>query len=95
MQIIAFEHGRFLDVTPDFPELVADQAAVFLERARGMVRAGRLLDAQGTIGAYLADMSIIGRGAEARRTIERDCTGTDCPRYLADIRGRLTSLNYR
>ena len=95
VQIFAFERGRFLNVTPDFPDVVRAQAERIWKPTRALLRAGKPDGAQPGLAAYLADMTTIGRGADAWKTIERACTAPDCARFLRDFRtgfGEFTRL---
>ena len=93
VQIFAFERGRFLDVTPDFPDVVRAQAEQIWKPTRALLRAGNVYDATPGLAAYLADMTTIGRGAEAWRKVERTCTAPDCAHSLRAFRTSFRELN--
>ncbi|GEM_PF-5924790 len=95
VQIFAFERGRFLDVTPDYPDVVRAQAELIWKPTRALLRAAKIHEAQPGLGAYLADMVTIGRGAEAWGNVVRTCTAPDCGRSLRTLRNSLRELNYR
>jgi hypothetical protein len=95
VQIFAFERGRFLDVTPDFPDIVRAQADRIWKPTRALLRAGKVDAAVPGVGPYVADMTTIGRGAEAWGNVVRACTGPDCAAGLRGVRSSLRELNYR
>jgi hypothetical protein len=95
VQIFAFERGRFLEVTPDFPDVVRSQARSIWKAAQALLRAGEVDRARPALAAYLADMTTIGRGAEAWETVMRTCTGSGCARDLRDFRASFRELSYR
>jgi hypothetical protein len=95
VQIFAFERGRFLDVTPDFPDIVRSQAEQIWKPTRALLLAGKVDDARPGLAAYLADMTTIGRRAEAWRNVDRNCTAPTCADSLRDFRTSFRELNYR
>jgi hypothetical protein len=95
VQIFAFEHGRFLDVTPDFPDVVRAQAEHIWKPTRALLRAGKVDESWAGLAAYVADMTTIGRRAEAWRNVERTCTAPNCARSLRSFRKSLGELSYR
>jgi hypothetical protein len=95
VQIFAFERGRFRNVTPAFPEVVRQQADHLWTRARGPLRAGKLMDAYPGVIAYLIDMSALRQSAAGWRNLRDACTARDCPEYLDDVRGTMRTIEFK
>ena len=95
VQIYAFERGRFLDVTPDFPDVVLSQARRIWKPTQSLLRAGNVYQARPGVAAYVADMTTIGRGDEAWKTVLRTCAGPSCVRDLRDLRKSVRELSDR
>jgi hypothetical protein len=92
VQIYAFERGRFLDVTPDFPDVVRSQARSIWKPTQALLRAGKVDAARPGLAAYVADMTTIGRGAQAWETVMRSCTAPKCARELRDFHNSFRQL---
>lgn len=95
VQIYAFERGRFLDVTPDFPDIVRLQARRIWGQTRSLLRAGKVDEARPGLAVFLADMTTVGRGAKAWQTVTRTCTAANCARDLGDFRRSFHALSRR
>jgi hypothetical protein len=59
IQVLTFSNRRFHDVTRRYPKLIAQDAARWLRRFRGMARSG-YLDSVGVIAAWAADEELLG-----------------------------------
>ncbi len=95
VQIFAFERGRFLNVTPDFPAVVRKQADRIWPRTSALLRAGKVVDAYPGTVAYLIDMAALRRSADAWRNVQGACAIPDCAGYLLWVRGTLRYINGR
>jgi subtilisin-like proprotein convertase family protein len=70
IRILRFDHGRFVDVTRRFPELVRRDAAALYASYRSQVRSAAY-DVRGVLAAWLADQYSLGRGPAGWRVLER------------------------
>jgi hypothetical protein len=89
VQIVAFEHGRFREVTRRYPEIVRRQAGLIWAQARMLLKARRSYDAQPAIGAYIWDMTLLGRAGEGWRNVASACATPACRRSVAEVRTEL------
>jgi hypothetical protein len=66
IQIVAFENGRFADVTRQYPKLVAADAATWLTAYKGRA-ADHWLDSVGVLAAWAADEELLGHAGHVQR----------------------------
>jgi subtilisin-like proprotein convertase family protein len=70
IRILRFDHGRFVDVTRRFPQLVRRDAAALYASYRSQLRSASY-DVRGVLAAWLADQYLLGRGPAGWRVLER------------------------
>lgn len=101
IQIWRYAPGGFDDVTRDFPRLVRKNAAGAWTDYRQALK--RHEDVRGLLSAWAADKALVGKSAQAFRTLDRlAANGTlngDSPwpsgkRYVRELRSFLTKTGY-
>lgn len=101
LQILRFRGGRFLNVTHNYPERIATDAARWWKLTRQETRARR--DARGVFAAWAADTCALGQAAAVRRELAaRVASGTfnvepyDIPgaQYAAALLRKLKGWGY-
>jgi subtilisin-like proprotein convertase family protein len=106
MQVWHLDEISFIDVTRDFPGVVARQARSLLRAYERATPERRRFEARGLLAAYMADMYLLGRDAEGWRMLERAYARGDLGRrrstdgypvgrtYLSKLRAFLRGLGY-
>ena len=94
LRILRFDHGRFVDVTRRFPQLVrrdaARQFALYESERRS-----KYPDVRGVLAAWLADEYLLGRGAAGWRVLLRAERRGEVDRaYLRKLRSFLRRTGY-
>lgn len=66
IQVLAFQHGRFVDVTAQYPTLIRADAASWLKAYKGRA-AHHWVDSVGVFAAWAADEELLGQAQKVER----------------------------